>query len=191
MSTEPVVAKKKKGLKRLKGLITGKTRKEKKLASSRISDLPDDSSTVYGAEIDASVAGTSVSSSAVSAAKNTAFADPVQIILLIMDPSTRRFELLQLEFDSAMAKVSDIFKQIPTAATEEVLQKSSYKTIITPKGDELNANANLADYFTGAAVVIAVPDSSEVDAQKCANMALPILTNSKVHKMVSFIKHFH
>jgi hypothetical protein len=192
-----VRGKKKKGMKRLKGLITGKSRRQmKKNAQSQSQtslpdnnsipvDTIDDSSTVYGAELD-SVMEKSTSSASLSTAKSTIFADPVQVILLIMDPDTRRFELLQLEFDSAMAKVSDIYKQIPTAATEEVLQKASYKAIITAKGEELKSDSNLSDYVTGAAVVIAVPESTDASLEKCATMAAPILTNSKVHKMVSF-----
>lgn len=190
-----VRGKKKKGMKRLKGLITGKSRRQmKKNAQSQSQtslpdnnsipvDTIDDSSTVYGAELD-SVMEKSTSSASLSTAKSTIFADPVQVILLIMDPDTRRFELLQLEFDSAMAKVSDIYKQIPTAATEEVLQKASYKAIITAKGEELKSDSNLSDYVTGAAVVIAVPESTDASLEKCATMAAPILTNSKVHKML-------
>mmetsp|Transcript_12467 Transcript_12467/g.15801 ORF Transcript_12467/g.15801 Transcript_12467/m.15801 type:complete len:407 (-) Transcript_12467:286-1506(-) len=199
-SEEPVraVGKKKRGMKRLKGLITGKSRREKRKAKAAaaaaagatateeniVDNVPDDASTVYGAELDASVIGKSSSSASLSTAKSTIFADPVQVILLIMDPQTRRFELLQLEFDSAMAKVSDIYKQIPTAATEDVLQNATYKAIITPKGEELKQDASLSDYVTGASVVIAVPESSEETLEKCASMAVPILTNSKVHKML-------
>ena len=207
MSTEPaaapLVGKKKRGMKRLKGLITGKSRREKRKAKAAaavaatstagndenvVDNVPDDqsmASTVYGAELDASVMGKSSSSASLSTAKSTIFADPVQVILLIMDPMTRRFELLQLEFDSAMAKVSDIFKQIPTAATEDVLQNATYKAIINAKGEELKQDSNLSDYVKGASVVIAVPESSEETLEKCAAMAVPILTNSKVHKMVS------
>lgn len=201
MSSElPIVAKKKKGsMRRLKGLITGKSRRDKKKAkhaASSVEDtesvlsmpLPDDASTVYGADFDAqsaSASGKSVSS-AQSTAKSSTVADPVQIILLIMDPATRRFELLQLEFDSALAKVSDIYKQIPSAATEELLQKASYKAIITAKGVELDSDANLSDCVDGAAVVIAIPESSNESVQKCASMAIPILTNPKVNKMVSY-----
>lgn len=182
---------KKKGMKRFKGFITGQSRRERrksKQSQSSISekvDGPDDSSTLYGADLDASVVGDgrSVSSASLAAAKQV-YADPVQIILLIMDPATRRFELLQLEFDSAMSKVSDIFKQIPEAATEEVLQKTTYKAIITPKGEELKNDAKLSDFASGAAIVIAVPESAEESLDKCAAMAVPILTNSKVHKML-------
>ena len=189
----PVRGRKKRGMKRLKGLITGKSRRDKKKArqaaasvseDNSVMDGPDDASTVYGAELDASVMGKSVSSASLSTAKSTIFADPVQVILLIMDPATRRFELLQLEFDSAMAKVSDIFKQIPSAATEEVLQNATYKAIISAKGEELKRDANLSDYVTDATVVIAVPESTDETLEKCAAMAVPILTNSKVHKMV-------
>ena len=186
--------KKKGGMKRLKGFITGKSRRERKakqqqsMTGSQINE-PDDSSTLYGADLDASVAGDGRSVSSMSyaqTAKQPVFTDPIQVILLIMDPATRRFELLQLEFDSALSKVSDIFKQVPEAATEEVLQKTTYKAVITPKGEELNSDASLSEIATGATVVIAVPDSSDQSYEKCAAMAVPILTNSKVHKMVSF-----
>lgn len=184
--------KKKGGMKRLKGFITGKSRRERKAKQQSMTSQnnePDDSSTLYGADLDASVAGDGRSVSSMSysqAAKQPVFADPIQVILLIMDPATRRFELLQLEFDSALSKVSDIFKQIPEAATEEVLQKTTYKAIITPKGEELNSDSSLSEIATGATVVIAVPESSDESLEKCAAMAVPILTNSKVHKMVSF-----
>lgn len=196
-TTQPVRGKKKRGMKRFKGLLKSRRGKKSSNQTSTSSipqasntpyvaaDVPDDNSTVYEAQLDASVmGGKSVSSASLSTAKSTIFTDPVQVILLIMDPATRRFELLQLEFDSAMAKVSDIYKQIPTAATEEVLQKASYKAVITPKGEELKRDANLSDYVKGAAIVIAVPENTTESLEKCASMAAPILTNSKVHKML-------
>lgn len=193
--TEPVRGRKKKGgMKRLKGFITGQSRREKKRAKDAAktgskSEYPDDASTLYGADLDASVAGDakSVSSASIAtaAAKQPVYSDPVQIILLIMDPASRRFELLHLEFDSANSKVSDIFAQIPDSATEEVLQKATYRAVITPKGEELKSDSNLSEVAERVAVVIAVPESNEESLEKCASMAIPILTNPKVHKMVS------
>lgn len=188
--TEPVRGRKKKGgMKRLKGFITGQSRREKKRAKDASkSEYPDDASTLYGADLDASVAGDakSVSSASIAtaAAKQPVYSDPVQIILLIMDPASRRFELLHLEFDSANSKVSDIFAQIPDSATEEVLQKATYRAVITPKGEELKSDSNLSEVAERVAVVIAVPESTEESLEKVASMAIPILTNPKVHKML-------
>ena len=41
--------------------------------------------------------------------EKTPVGDPIRVILLLMDPKTRTFEILQLEFDSSVAKVSDIY----------------------------------------------------------------------------------
>lgn len=199
MSNEASLRQKKKRMKRLKGFITGKSRRAKNKAKSasqtQTRDLapemlsenssvaPDDASTVYDAELDASVMGKSVSSDRASI-KSTVILDPVQVILLIMDPKTRRFELLQLEFDSSMAKVSDIYTQIPKAATEDVLQNAKYTAIIDAKGNELKSDNNLSDHIKGAGVVIAVSEGYEQTLSKCASMAVPILTNAKVNKML-------
>lgn len=191
IATEPpVFVRKKKGMKRFKGLITGKSRKEKRNARAEAkrvpgdasvtpyTDIGDDTSTVYGAHMDSTVV-TSV------LPEPSLIADPVQVVLLVMDPATRRFELLQLEFDSTMAKVSDIYKQIPTAATEAVLQSALYKAIVTAKGEVWKSDDLLAHNVDGAAVVIAVREDDAETINKLVNMAVPILTNKKVRKMVS------
>jgi hypothetical protein len=46
----------------------------------------------------------------------------LKVVLLLMDPETRRFELLQLEFDSLKAFVSDVLAQIPISVTEDALR---------------------------------------------------------------------
>jgi len=184
-------------MKRFKGFISGKSRRKSLKQSSIDEDaaettmeqpavlpaIPDDNSTVYAADFDASVAGGTVSSMSVSN-KSVVLAEPLQVILLIMDPSTRRFELLQLEFDSEKAKVSDIFAQIPTAATEDILKKAKYRAAITTKGEEMKHDDDLSQYVRGCAVVIAVPETTTESLEKCAQMSSPILTNSKVVKML-------
>jgi hypothetical protein len=199
LTSEESVRTKRKRMKKFKGFITGRSRREKRRtksgrtlsddASQSFSVQPDDASTVYGAELDASIISSQTKSSYASIVKrdpepSTLIADPVQVILLIMDPETRRFELLQLEFDSALAKVVDIFSQIPIAATEEVLKNADYKTVVNLKGEELKRDSSLSDYVTKAGVVIAVPSTSNETGESSARMAIPILTNTKVHKML-------
>ena len=56
----------------------------------------------------------------------------LQLVLLLMDPKTRRFELLQLEFDSDKARVSDILAQIPISVTEPLLENKNMTVSLNP-----------------------------------------------------------
>jgi hypothetical protein len=157
--------------------------KKKKKSSNKA-----DEETVYDAQFDA----TSKVSSMVDTA-NSPLVDPLHVILLLMDTKTRRFELLQLEFDSGNAKVKDIFDQIPLSATEPTLKNQPYGRLCNLKGEDLNSDADLKTYISGAGIVIAVPSSAKEASTSVARMANPILTNSKVHSMVSmyiFILYF-
>ena len=107
----------------------------------------------------------------------------LKVVLLLMDPETRRFELLQLEFDSDKALVSDVLTQIPVAVTEEVLKKQSYVGICGSVGTEMNAEILLSEFCKGNDVLVAVPDG--VAASECARLARPILNDEKVINMVS------
>jgi hypothetical protein len=148
--------------------------KKKKKSSNKV-----DEETVYDAHFDA----TSKVSSMVDTA-NSPLVDPLHVILLLMDTKTRRFELLQLEFDSGNAKVKDIFDQIPLSATEPTLKNQPYDRLCNLKGDDLDSNADLKSYITGAGIVIAVPSDAKEKSSSVARMANPILTNAKVHSMV-------
>ena len=53
-----------------------------------------------------------------------------------MDPQTRRFELLQLEFDTNKASVADILQQIPISATEESLRTQTFDCVCDTDGKE-------------------------------------------------------
>lgn len=107
----------------------------------------------------------------------------LKVVLLLMDPETRRFELLQLEFDSDKALVSDVLTQIPVAVTEAVLKKQSYVGICGNAGTEMNSDVLLSEFCKGNDVLVAVP--SGVEASECARLARPILNDEKVINMVS------
>ena len=106
----------------------------------------------------------------------------LQVILLLMDPKTRRFELLQLEFDSNKAIVRDVLNQIHDSVTEEALRSQTYKGICDSTGQELYYSTRLCDVCTGSDVLIALPD--DVDASDCARLARPILHDKNVIEMV-------
>ena len=109
-----------------------------------------------------------------------------QIILLIMDPQSQSFEIVKLDFDSDTSKVSDIYTQIPNAATEHVLQTINYRAIIDIHGNELNSNSNLTEYVNDGdvGVFIAVSDNHLGSLIECARDAVPILTNVEARDMV-------
>lgn len=156
-----------------RGGFRRKGKKEDKFAPRE--DAGDDN-TVYSVALEAS--------SKVSAAQSVPVGDPIHVILLLMDPITRRFELLQLEFDSSSAKVSDIFSQISVSATEPSLKNQQYEALVNIKGDELLSSKNLVEYFDSAGIVIAVPSTTKESGQVIAKMANPILSNPNVHNML-------
>lgn len=106
----------------------------------------------------------------------------LQVILLLMDPKTRRFELLQLEFDSNKAVVRDVLSQVPHSVTEEALRNQSYSGVCDRTGQELYYSTRLCDVCSGSDVLIALP--AAVDARECARLAKPILQDKNVIEMV-------
>ncbi len=157
--------------------------------SSAATNDPRDDSTVYSVAFDASTNASTPASSAPTdnASAKTPLGEPLHVILLMMDPLTRRFELLQLEFDSATAKVSDITDQIPLAATEPSLTSQKFESLTTLKGDELISSKPIAEYIDSAGIIVAVPTTTIEKGGAVAKMANPILTNPKVHSMVSIL----
>jgi hypothetical protein len=110
----------------------------------------------------------------------------VQIILLLMDPISRRFELLQLEFDSVKAIVQDLLSQIPSSATEESVRDQGYDGICTIGGVEMTCTGKLKDFVEQNeginSVVLAMPEG--VSPEECAKMAKPILSDKNVASML-------
>jgi hypothetical protein len=107
----------------------------------------------------------------------------LQVVLLLMDPVTRRFELLQLEFDSHKAVVNDVLAQAPHSVTEAALRKQKYTGICDRHGKELINTVRLAEFCKPNEVVVAIPQG--VSGEDCARLARPILSDSKVIAMVS------
>ena len=110
----------------------------------------------------------------------------VQIVLLLIDPTSRRFELIQLEFDSVKAIVQDLLSQIPSSATEESLRDQGYEGICTIGGEEMNCTGKLKDFVKQNeginAVVLAMPEG--MSPEDCAKMAKPILADKNVAAVV-------
>jgi hypothetical protein len=106
----------------------------------------------------------------------------LKVVLLLMDPETRRFELLQLEFDSLKAFVSDVLAQIPISVTEDALRLQTYTGIVGYESQEMAPSKLLATFCKGSEVLVAVPDG--VPPRECVRLARPILSDVKVVTMV-------
>jgi hypothetical protein len=207
-----------KGFKRIRGFLTGETRKQRRARkvaerAARQADPAqsggddDDASTVYGVDVDDRSVATSPTTSSTSGSSParkpappmlganqspddtaTAASAPtdtnymLKVVLLLMDPDTRRFELLQLEFDSAKALVSDVLAQIPSSVTEDALRHQTYIGICGATGKEMSASQLLSTFCTGNDVLVAIPQG--LPSKECARLARPILSDDKVAEML-------
>ena len=183
----------------IKGLLGGETKKERKArqqsqakGGNGAGEINAEADTVYQVDVDERTMSIMSEQSKVTSNAEKAAAGflsgaqkktyMLKVVLLLMDPETRRFELLQLEFDSDKALVSDVLTQIPVAVTEQVLKKQSYVGISGAAGTEMKASVLLSEFCEGNDVLVAVPEG--VAAQECARLARPILNDDKVINMV-------
>lgn len=114
-------------------------------------------------------------------------AKPIQVFVLLMDPTSRRFELLQLEFDANKATVGDIQNQIKHSATEKTLRDMVYDGVCDRTGVEMISSMKLLRFCNGGDVVMAMPRG--MTGKETAKLAKPILNDPKVENMASVTLH--
>jgi len=178
MPQEPV--RKTKSFKRIRGLLSGRKGSKKSSTPTKSGGGGEEASTIYNVAVE----DRSVATSASAAVQGEKKPYMLKVVLLLMDPETRRFELLQLEFDSLKALVSDVLAQIPLSVTEEPLRKQTYTGICGRDGKEMSPDRLLASFCKGNDVLVAIPTS--MPARECARLARPILGDEKVISMVRF-----
>jgi hypothetical protein len=111
-------------------------------------------------------------------------AETVHVILLLLSVNSRRFELLQLEFDPNIVRVSDLIASVSASASDEELRNQKYIGICRADGTELPMELLLKDGVkTENEVMVAVPEGAT--AFSCTKLAAPILNDPKVRFMVS------
>jgi hypothetical protein len=106
----------------------------------------------------------------------------IQVVLLLIDPATRRFELLQLEFDSEKAKVSDTLTQVPKSVTEDAIRKQKYRGVCDSSSNEHGLGEKLMSFVKGKQILVGIPN--DLKLQDCIRLARPILGDEKVSRMV-------
>jgi hypothetical protein len=141
--------------------------------------------TVYGVVLDkgATAATPTRPAPVAKAATPKPAASPLQVVLLLMDPKTRRFELLQLEFDSDKAVVADVLNQVALSATEESLRTQKYTGVADRTGAAKASTELLSNFCQANDVILAIPKGMK--AAECSKLARPILGDTKVKTMVS------
>lgn len=119
--------------------------------------------------------------------EKTPLGEPFHIFLLLLDPKTRRFEILRLHFD-AVAKVSDIYRRISASATDMKLKSQEYNSLINLKSERLDDSELLSTYIDSTRVVIAVPSSSEESPEAIAKQATIILRKKQLFALQKKVK---
>mmetsp|Transcript_34208 Transcript_34208/g.50293 ORF Transcript_34208/g.50293 Transcript_34208/m.50293 type:complete len:620 (-) Transcript_34208:458-2317(-) len=144
----------------------------------------DEEETVYNVVVDTKEAST-VPSVNTTQSKEDGGKGKILVVLLLIEPASRRFELLQLEFDPIKALVQDILAQIPVSVTEEILRAQEYTGICNGKGEEMSDGSKLKEFLKGGStmeIALAIPKGR--NGKECAILAEPVLTDPEVMTMI-------
>ncbi|CAB9498187.1 expressed unknown protein [Seminavis robusta] len=110
----------------------------------------------------------------------------LRIVLLLLDPETREFEVLRLEFfysDYSKALVANALSPMSTHATNKMLSTKAYTGVCNARGaKEWKKSAHLVDFCQGCDVLIAIPEGTS--AEEIAQLAKPILRDENVVRVL-------
>ena len=152
----------------------------------------------------------STTSSAVSASKESRKSksgatkstqvDTVKIFLLLVEPKSKVFELIQLMYPRNKTKVIDLLKMIPKNATEQALATQSYVGITRPKRradpiTDLNFLASNSVFNTSGdptaaiesgEIIVAIP--ALTSTKEIVVLSKQILASAHIQKLISISK---
>ena len=111
----------------------------------------------------------------------------ISLVLLLVDPDTLRFELLQLEFEHPReASVNDVLSQIEESVTEPAIRKLQFHAVADRTGGRHERKDPLMNALTKCRgnrdILVAM--SQGIDLERCSQLARPILGDEKVIGMV-------
>ncbi len=126
--------------------------------------------------------------------------DTVKIFLLLVEPKSKVFELIQLLYPRYKTKVIDLLKMIPKNATEQALATQSYVGITRPKrrADPItdllilasNSVFNVAGNPTAAIesgeIIVAIP--ALTSTKDIVVLSKQILASAHIQKLISISK---
>jgi hypothetical protein len=135
------------------------------------------------------------SSKSVSA-PDTTLSATVKIFLLLVEPKSKVFELIQLVYPRKNTKVSDLLKMIPKNATENTLGMQAYVGITRPKRRadpiiNINLLASNSVYNTchptagigQGEIIVAIP--ARASTKEIVILAKQILASSHIQKLIA------
>jgi len=111
------------------------------------------------------------------------------IVVMLIDSFSTRFELIRLEFEPSLTLVKDVLNEVhSTEVHNDSLRNITYTSLFTSGGVVLNNDKRIKDYFPnndGDIVVIAVPKGN--NNQEFLKLATPILMNERVIRMLNIL----
>lgn len=110
----------------------------------------------------------------------------IRVLLLVMDGSSHRFEIIQLVFDPASSLVQEALKQISSTVSDDSLRKINYKFISSMDGVVFDNKKLFRNYFPPDSekhhVAVALPTA--LDSERYLKLAKPILKNEEFNALV-------
>ena len=106
----------------------------------------------------------------------------IHVILFLMNPNTRKFEILLLDFDASKARVKELLAQVPTAANEESFRTQRFSGVANADGREMIDSHRLSQYASDWTVAVAIPDG--MTSKECVEVAEPIMKDPRVKELV-------
>ena len=112
---------------------------------------------------------------------------PLEIVLVLVDPQSLRFELLQLEFETPqLSKVSECLEQVKDIVTESALKSLEFHSVLDRQGNCFPAKVSLGKALTcrrhGKDILVGI--SKGISPDQAGRLARPILGDAKVIQMV-------
>jgi len=182
----PTISKAKKIL-RATGLMSGSLNKTKKKKENLYFDENDikkdfESVSIYNVTLDSNVPpGMELSLKEEETVGSEESEYLIRVLLLVMDGSSHRFEIIQLVFDPVSSLVQDALKQISSTVSDDSLSKISYNFIASMDGVVFDSKKLFRNYFSPDSekhhVAIALPTA--LDNERYLKLAKPILKNEK------------
>lgn len=124
--------------------------------------------------------------------------ETIKIFLLLLEPTLKIFELIQLHYNPSITKIKDIMEMIPQNATENILKTQNYMGLTRPKRKG-HAYTNLRLYASSShhtqksigvspgEVLVALPQGHT--RERIVKLAKQVLANPRIKALVQKPNH--
>jgi len=129
-----------------------------------------------------SISGSMISDSSISCDLNIkAPADQIEIVVLLINPVSRHFEVISCRLDMNESSVEDILDVVSKTVSEK-LRDVNFTGVSNQSGEEFKPYTKINNFITGKELLIATFDSKT--ASECLKHARPILKNPEFISML-------